>query len=331
MKAQGVRPAVVPALTAGTLVVGVAIGVGAQAWGVPGKIRGLLLGRPPATGRVEGRAARRVERAEVPFDALVGKRLMVALCFGQSNAANYGDARADARGEVYNFYLGKLYRARDPLLGAGGEGGSVWTRLGDLAIDAGMADAVVLVPIAVSSTKVAEWAPGGHLHTDLIYAIRDLRAHGLSVSHLLWQQGESDTLAGTEAGSYKGRFLAMLRAIRRELPDPPIHLAVASRNLGRDGPEVRRAQRELIASGRAARDGSLPDESGLLAGILPGPDADTLGDPWRNAADKTHFSGPGLTKCAELWLETLQAHRPPAGPDDAPEGRDAGARGGGRP
>ena len=59
-------------------------------------------------------------RATVPRSTLPAGRTMVALVFGQSNAANSGQRRANGGPGVYNFYAGNLYRAQDPLLGATG-------------------------------------------------------------------------------------------------------------------------------------------------------------------------------------------------------------------
>jgi hypothetical protein len=72
-----------------------------------------------------------IQRTEVPISSVHSGRIMVALVFGQSNSANSGETPYKSRQGVYNFYKGKLYRAQDPLLGATGDGGSVWTRLGN--------------------------------------------------------------------------------------------------------------------------------------------------------------------------------------------------------
>src|SRR5215203_6355453 len=58
---------------------------------------------------------------------------MIALTFGQSNAANRGQKKYTCHNKkVLVFNDGKLYRARDPLPGATGPGGSVWSLLGDM-------------------------------------------------------------------------------------------------------------------------------------------------------------------------------------------------------
>ena len=67
-----------------------------------------------------------MHRTKIPLNSLHAKRVMVALVFGQSNAANFGESPLQAREGVYNFYQGKLYAAHDPLLGADGEGHNIF-------------------------------------------------------------------------------------------------------------------------------------------------------------------------------------------------------------
>ena len=216
------------------------------------------------------------------------ERMMVALVFGQSNAANSGETRYSPSGGVYNFYRGQLYRAKDPLLGATGRGGSVWTRLGDRLIAAGHYDAVVFVPLAVGNTSIARWTTGGDLHGGVLQAIREVQALGLNFTHLLWHQGESDT--GTPADAYRSMFLAMLASIRSEGVDAPIYVSVATR-CHQLGPNevVRQAQQELVDPAR---------------NIHGGPDTDSLGERYRY--DGCHFSTGGLGRFAEIWLRVLE-------------------------
>ena len=57
---------------------------------------------------------------------------LVLLCLGQSNAANAGGTLYRSKCyNTYNFYQGELYPLVDPLLGANGTGGSVWSRLAE--------------------------------------------------------------------------------------------------------------------------------------------------------------------------------------------------------
>jgi hypothetical protein len=236
------------------------------------------------------------ERSEVPLDTLRAKdttgntRTMVALAFGQSNAANAGETPGPEITGVYEYYRRRLYRARDPLLGADGTGGSLWLPLAGKALGSGSFDAVVLVPFAISTTEIARWAPGGNLHDALIATIQQAQRSGLRFTHLLWQQGEADAQRGTTEAEYRKHFLAMLVAIRQLGVDAPIYVANTTFcSKARTSETIRRAQKSLI------------DER---AGIRAGPDTDTL--TFAERYDGCHFSTEGTEKAAQLWWQAIQ-------------------------
>lgn len=225
-----------------------------------------------------------VDLAEVSLDGA-----MIALAFGQSNAANTGETRHDSVSGVFDFCGGHLYHAGDPLVGTTGDGGSVWTRLGDRLIESGAYPAVVFAPIAKSSTGIAEWAPGGGLHHRIVDAIAALRASGLEPTHLLWHQGEKDAGAlDTPRVEYEAHLLAIAASIRALGVSAPLYVSVATRRAGTRGdPEIAAAQRSVV-NGRD---------------ILAGPDTDQLG--YGQRYDGTHFSTEGLDRAAALWFEAL--------------------------
>jgi len=234
----------------------------------------------------------RGKRTPVPLSVLDSKqRVMVAVVFGQSNSANTGETPKGATGDVYNFYRGTLYRAEDPLLGAEGTGGSVWTRLGDQLIHRNLYDAVVFAALGVSDTEIARWQSSGDLHQSILDVIQDLKKHRLSITHLLWHQGESDALLKTDADTYKRMFLDMLASIRRQGVEAPIFVSIATRcGKNRGEPSLQRAQSELINNAQM---------------IYPGPNTDMLGLAYR--MDGCHFADEGLDEAARLWLEALEA------------------------
>ncbi len=224
------------------------------------------------------------------IDSLPPERVMVALAFGQSNSANHGSVLDNGDRNVYNFYQGELYEAQDPLLGATGDGGSVWTRLGRKLIASKKYDAVVFVTVGVGGSEIGRWTPGGDLHPRVLGAIRDLKAQGLDVTHLLWHQGEADNRLGTSQEAYRERFLRLLSSIRSQGVDAPIYVSTTTR-CGSLNPNehVRQAQIKLIDAG---------------SGILAGPDTDILTGVDRKR-DGCHFSDVGLGKFADLWLKKL--------------------------
>lgn len=214
-------------------------------------------------------------------------KLMVAIAFGQSNSANYGDAKASSGPGVYTFYEGICFKASDPLPGATGNGGSVWTRLGDMLVGGRDYDRVIFAPIGVGNTRIADWAPGGQLHERLTRAIDELRAAGLEPTHLLWHQGESDY--ATPAAIYEAGFRAMLGSIRARGVNAPIFVSVATWYENIINQEIQKAQRSLVNPG---------------AGIFAGPDTDRLGIPYRH--DGAHFNSEGMRAYAELWLRAIR-------------------------
>jgi hypothetical protein len=216
-------------------------------------------------------------------------RIMVALVFGQSNAGNWGESRRMAGPRVFYFFRGRFGRAKDPLPGANGEGGSVWTRLGDKLIAAKMYDQVIFVPASIGATEIALWAPDGLLHKDLLRNVRETQQAGYIFTHLFWVQGESDNALNTSQKDYYLRFNSMLAAIRGLGVDAPAYVALATRcGQYAPSPSIRQAQIDVRAAS---------------PNVFAGPDLDTLDSRWRH--DGCHLSNKGLDRFAEMWVESL--------------------------
>lgn len=230
-------------------------------------------------------------RAEVsrPEFAQEGHRTMVALVFGESNGANEGESPRVAGERVFNVFNGRIFRAEDPLLGSTGQGGSIWTRLGDELIERELYDDVVFVPIAQGQTNIAQWGPSGGLHRKFIERIREAKSMGLTFTHLLWHQGKSDALSNTTKVAYQEAFRAMLDGIRKEGVTAPMYVTVTTR-CHREGPNqtIQEAQTELVNP---------------LEGVLEGPNMDALGLEYR--FDGCHFTDEGLQRAALLWVDVL--------------------------
>ncbi len=230
-----------------------------------------------------------VGRRAVPCDE-IGPRALVLVTLGQSNAANSGDGRFGPERGVYNFNLfdGRCFEARDPLLGAGGDGGSVWIPLASQIIESELASSVIVAPIGLGGTRVEDWAPGGKLSGRFARLTREISRSGLRVHAILWHQGESDR--GTRPEAYRAAFLAMVRDMRSSGSTAPIYVARATRCGDSVSREVNEVQAEL---------GLGHPELGLRAG----PDTDKLiGSVWR---DGCHFTRAGLVRHAGLWFDIL--------------------------
>jgi len=216
-------------------------------------------------------------------------RVMVALVMGQSNAANFGETRKLAGPNVFSFGGGKLLRARDPIPGANGTGGSVWTRLGDKIISAGLYDKVIFIPVAVGSTEIAQWTPEMPIfQKQVIPALEAARKSNLAITHVLWHQGESDAYLQTSWADYQLRFRNLARGLREQGVSAPIFISTASACGQYPSSDViRGAQQNLVNHD---------------AGIWAGPDTDVLSGAFRAGC---HFSASGLDAAANLWLGSI--------------------------
>ena len=215
----------------------------------------------------------------------------IILTVGQSNAANHGEARYTPRRSVfnYNFFDNKCYLAADPLLGATGLGGSVWSRLGDLLIAQGTFEQVLFAPIAVNASSIQRWRPGGDLHSRIQRAVQGLRSYGLEPTHVLWHQGEADAMQRMEGVVY-GRYLQeVIESFRSRGVGAPIYIAVASMCHNSGSEQITRAQIE------AAERNPM---------VFAGANSDRI-DSLSLRYDGCHFSEQGLRQHAGLWLRAL--------------------------
>lgn len=218
-------------------------------------------------------------------------RTMVAFVFGQSNAANHGGERyTGATGKVHNYFGGDFYAAADPLLGASGYFGSVWTLLANQLVAAGLHDQVVLLPAGVGGSSVAEWQAGGRLHGMFVQRLEEARRSGLVVTHFLWHQGEAD--AASDPSAYAAGLREVIAVARAHFPGARFFVAQASRCDSRpSSPAILQAQQGATRQ----------------AGVFLGPNTDLIDGADRY--DDCHFSGRGLERHAQAWLRALQAPR----------------------
>lgn len=262
------------------LIGGLLIGTIAGMLLAPGDRQTDLAGLPPPP---------RVERP----CAIASGRTAIIVVHGQSNAANHGSARHTAREAVDNFdpATGKCFAAADPLLGTDGIGGSFATRLGDILIQAGRYDRVILVPLARGGASLAFLNDeGAGLTTN---GIAKLKAAGLAPTHILFQQGETDAASTTSAEQYVSLLHQLVKRFRAAGFDAPFYLS-RSTKCDYAGPK----------NTAAVRAGQLSAVDEVL-NIRPGPDTDTIGNEGR-VPDGCHMNEAGTLANAALWAAFIK-------------------------
>ena len=228
----------------------------------------------------------------------------VFLILGQSNAANHGAGKHTAQQRSYclDFLRMRCYMADDPLPGASGNEGSVWSRLGDMIIEGKMFQNVLFVPLAFGGSFISDWIPGGSMYGRTSLALSRIRKalnrRFLPFSGIFWQQGEAEANHTNMSDlAYKMYFHDIVGDLRAHGVFAPIFVARSTvcetgGHPYQNHAAIRGAQFELADAYR---------------GVFPGPDTDQIGAEGRR--DGCHFSDIGLQRCATLWLEVLTSHR----------------------
>lgn len=123
---------------------------------------------------------------------------------------------------------GGIYRAEDPLLGTTysinngvpySGPGNPYLRVADTLVSNGKFDRVILVPLCIGATLVADWAPGGKFSGNFQVAMNRLAAKGIvagvNVTFAgVWAQGVADAVAGTSQSAYTNSLNAFITASR---------------------------------------------------------------------------------------------------------------------
>lgn len=221
-------------------------------------------------------------------------RVKVLVMLGQSNIANSGQGGTYSPSNPtkilnLNIWDGGLYRAADPLLGCDGPYSAMGTQLADTLVTDNYADYVVLVPAAIGSTRISQWASGGICNHRIGVAFRRTAAIGLTTTHVLWQQGESDKSYGTSQASYASKLSSIISEIQG-FTAAPIFVAQASWIAG--------AASSSIASAQAA--------SWNGTTVIQGANTDSLDNSYRTA--QVDFTYAGMTAVAALWAPIIEAH-----------------------
>ena len=223
---------------------------------------------------------------------------VVLLVLGQSNAGNHGgrakNGPSAANPTVTVFNGSGCASLQDPLPGATGQGQSIWSHLEPAFAQRGRARDVVLAVVAVEGTSMEEWtADASPLKAHLQNRLAAFKQAGLVPDLVLWQQGEADARAGTQAAAYVSRFEALRAQLRDSGVRAPIVMAQSTMCNNGGSADVRQAIAQLSAR---------------HADLRVGPDTDTLRGPMRD--DGCHFSEAGLQAAARLWAVAIEGALP---------------------
>ncbi len=223
---------------------------------------------------------------------------IVLVTGGQSNA---GNALADplvppAGSGAYMALAGRCYALRDPVLGATGDRGSLWSGLGP-ALAQASGRPVIFINGAVGGSQLGDWADkrSGYVR-HLAGEVAAARQAGVVADAVIWIQGETDAAVQLEPALYVAQMQAVMADFDAAGVLPPqtpwiVFRSTRCMERANNGPAI-----DAAVTAWAAREPR----------VLLGPNASALG----NAArwDGCHFNGVGREA---LVAETLPLLLPP--------------------
>ncbi|NSY99701.1 sialate O-acetylesterase [Agrobacterium tumefaciens] len=221
---------------------------------------------------------------------IVAGQSLSANCNGNPGDAAYVPTNS-AKCDQLSIDDGGIYAAKEPMLGGetAGGGRSIFIRAADKLISAGYRQRIILINVGIGGTSSAQW--NNDLWPRIVIANERAKAKGISVSGVLWQQGETDNALVVSQATYVSNMAGMIGKVRSKGLTAPWILAKSTKWMNVDYPPVRAAI-DQIANG---------------TDIFVGPDNDTLSGANR-VADQTHMSVPtGVDASAVLWKDAILA------------------------
>lgn len=215
---------------------------------------------------------------------------LVLLALGQSNAGNHGARSRDTSAAVALIADDKCILATDPLPGATGSGGSIWSRLPRQLKAQGIETRpVVMSVIAVDAATIDDWiSPTSPLPEMLKSRVAHMKRLGLPPDFVLWQQGEADGRKNTTEQHYFDGLMQLGSLLDLTGTQAPVLLAYSTVCGSDPHMPIRQAIERVIAADSRFR---------------LGPDTDTLAGPINR--DGCHLTTTGLESAARMWASAI--------------------------
>lgn len=232
--------------------------------------------------------------------ALDSKKTLIFITVGQSLFSNANGSGAfytptNSLVQMLSVYDGNCYTYKEPVLGSNFNLSLCLGRLGDKLINAGTAQRVIFIPIAIDGTSSYNWASGGVLNHRITSAGKWSQFLNWPISAVLVEQGQGDGLvfsgAETPSATYQANWISAQSTLQGIGINVPWFFAVSTMNSNIPDSKIQSAQTSLVNTN---------------LNRYAGPNTDTLTGPG-NRKDGTHFTDAGLTLQAGLWQTALAA------------------------
>jgi hypothetical protein len=175
---------------------------------------------------------------------IVAGQSLSASCNGNPGDAAYVPTNV-SKCDQLSIEDGGVYTAKEPMLGCQSAGGgrSIFIRAADKLITAGYRQRIILINIGIGATSSAQW--NNDLWPRIVIANERAKAKGISVSAVLWQQGETDNALVVSQSTYFSNMSSVISKVRSSGVSAPWILAKSTKWTGVDYAPVRAAIDQL--------------------------------------------------------------------------------------
>jgi len=225
----------------------------------------------------------------VEYDISNLKKPLIIFIFGQSNVANTVADKSYAPENVFNFYEGKLYQAKEPLLGTTGKQGSIWLNTAKHLLTKSSYQEIVLVNIARNNSSIKDWSSQGKFHKTFLNTYKELVQYQLSPQLILLGQGERDGIDEVSFGDYQKHLQEVYSVIKKIHGTKPFLVSITSRCFQfLPNKSIRNAQMQLIKQEHS---------------VFYGPDTDKYNEKYRY--DGCHYNQLGNRIISAVWANKI--------------------------
>lgn len=226
----------------------------------------------------------------IGYDITNLKKPLVILIYGQSNVANTVSQKSQTSLPIFNFYKGKLYQAKDPLLGATGKLGSLWIDTAKKILKKSDYKEVILVNDARNNSSIKDWSPKGKFHKTLNDTYHQLTQLHLAPHLIVFGQGERDSIDNMSSLNYALHLKNLYENVQSTHGDKPFLISLSSRCYAYlPNNNIRQAQLKLIND---------------YPSVFQGPDTDSFNESYRY--DGCHFNKLGKQVISNVWATKIR-------------------------
>jgi hypothetical protein len=167
---------------------------------------------------------------------------LVIIGFGQSNSANHTGHRFNSEdNSIINFFDGKCYQAKDPMIGATGSQGSIWIPLAK-KIKKKNGKKIVIASFGVGGTSIQQWLEDQELTDFYNFNLFMLKKTYSNPDMAFWIQGENEI--NTDPDDLRNYYNKFFSQFLSKFPKTNLYVTGTSYCNGKKNKNVIKIQKE---------------------------------------------------------------------------------------